>query len=77
MKSIVTVAISESLLLPLFQFVASGICTASALLFLNATWLMSFLNRFISLSVVRDVQLFQCLSLTCTAIKYVQDFVGN
>ncbi|KVI05978.1 molybdate transporter 2 [Cynara cardunculus var. scolymus] len=80
MKSIAAVAISESPLLTLSQIAAAGICTASVLLFLGATGLMSFLYRFIPLPVVRGVQLSQGLSFAFTAIKYVrynQDFAGN
>nr|XP_043614496.1 molybdate transporter 2 [Erigeron canadensis] len=80
MKSIASVAISEQPLLTLSQIAAAGICTASVLLFLGATGLMSFLYRFIPLPVVRGVQLSQGLSFAFTAIKYVrynQDFAAN
>ncbi|KAI3766694.1 hypothetical protein L2E82_16763 [Cichorium intybus] len=80
MKSIAAVAISEAPLLTLSQIAAAGICTASVLLFLGATGLMSFLYRFIPLPVVRGVQLSQGLSFAFTAIKYVrynQDFAAN
>lgn len=61
MKSIAAVAISESPPLTLPQIAAAGISTASVLLFLGATGLMSFLYRFIPLPVVRGVQLSQVL----------------
>ncbi|KAK9054683.1 hypothetical protein SSX86_025762 [Deinandra increscens subsp. villosa] len=80
MKSIASVAISEPPLLTLSQIAAAGIGTASVLLFLGATGLMSFLYRFIPLPVVRGVQLSQGLSFAFTAIKYVrydQDFAAN
>ncbi|KAI3761535.1 hypothetical protein L1987_51953 [Smallanthus sonchifolius] len=80
MKSIASVAISESPLLTLSQIAAAGIGTASVLLFLGATGLMSLLYRFIPLPVVRGVQLSQGLSFAFTAIKYVryeQDFAAN
>ncbi|CAH1422565.1 unnamed protein product [Lactuca virosa] len=80
MKSIAAVAISEAPLLTLSQIAAAGIGTASVLLFLGATGLMSFLYRFIPLPVVRGVQLSQGLSFAFTAIKYVrynQDFAAN
>ncbi|KAJ0680195.1 putative molybdate transporter [Helianthus annuus] len=80
MKSIASVAISETPLLTLSQIAAAGIGTASVLLFLGATGLMSFLYKFIPLPVVRGVQLSQGLSFAFTAIKYVryeQDFAAN
>ncbi|KAD2806178.1 hypothetical protein E3N88_39555 [Mikania micrantha] len=80
MKSIASVAISEAPLLTLSQIAAAGIGTASVLLFLGATGLMSVLYRFIPLPVVRGVQLSQGLSFAFTAIKYVrydQDFAAN
>ncbi|XP_071710292.1 molybdate transporter 2 [Rutidosis leptorrhynchoides] len=80
MKSIASVAISEQPLLTLSQIAAAGISTATVLLLLGATGLMSFLYRFIPLPVVRGVQLSQGLSFAFTAIKYVryeQDFAAN
>lgn len=80
MKSIASVAISEQPLLTLSQIAAAGISTASVLLFLGATGLMSLLYRYIPLPVVRGVQLSQGLSFAFTAIKYVryeQDFAAN
>lgn len=80
MKSIAAVAISESQHLTLPQIAAAGICTASTLLFLGATGLMSVLYRFIPLPVVRGVQLSQGLAFAFTAIKYVrynQDFASG
>lgn len=77
MKSIAAVAISESPHLTLPQIAAAGISTASVLLFLGATGLMSFLYRYLPLPVVRGVQLSQGLSFAFSAIKYVrynQDF---
>ncbi|KAI3671545.1 hypothetical protein L1987_87284 [Smallanthus sonchifolius] len=53
MKSIASVAISESPLLTLSQIAAAGIGTASVLLFLGATGLMSLLYRFIPLPKVK------------------------
>lgn len=73
MKSIAAVAISESdrhLTVP--QIMAAGISTASVLLLLGATGLMSFFYRFIPLPVVRGVQLSQGLSFAFTAVKYVR-----
>ncbi|XP_068652360.1 molybdate transporter 2 [Aristolochia californica] len=79
MKSIAAVAISESeTLLTVPQIMAAGICTASVLLFLGATGLMSFFYKFIPLPVVRGVQLSQGLAFAFSAIKYIrykQDFV--
>ncbi|PWA62987.1 hypothetical protein CTI12_AA359130 [Artemisia annua] len=80
MKSIASVAISEQPLLTLSQIAAAGICTASVLLVLGATGLMSWLYRYIPLPVVRGVQLSQGLSFAFTAIKYIryeQDFAKN
>lgn len=76
MKSIAAVAVSEQLSVP--QIIAAGISTASVLLFLGATGLMSFLYRFLPLPVVRGVQLSQGLTFAFSAIKYIrfnQDFV--
>uniref|UniRef100_A0A1D1ZCR4 Molybdate transporter 2 n=1 Tax=Anthurium amnicola TaxID=1678845 RepID=A0A1D1ZCR4_9ARAE len=79
MKSIAAVAISESsahhLTIP--QIMAAGISTASVLLVLGATGLMSFFYAFIPLPVVRGVQLSQGLQFAFSAIKYIrynQDF---
>ncbi|GJS20328.1 molybdate transporter 2 [Tanacetum coccineum] len=82
MKSIASVAmpISEQPLLALSQIAAAGICTATVLLLLGGTGLMSWLYRYIPLPVVRGVQLSQGLSFAFTAIKYVryeQDFAKN
>ncbi|GJW81205.1 molybdate transporter 2 [Tanacetum coccineum] len=80
MKSIASVAISEQPLLTLSQIAAAGICTATVLLLLGGTGLMSWLYRYIPLPVVRGVQLSQGLSFAFTAIKYVryeQDFAKN
>ncbi|KAL6972828.1 CCR4-NOT core ubiquitin-protein ligase subunit mot2 [Sarracenia purpurea var. burkii] len=77
MKSIAAVAISESPHLTVPQIMAAGISTASVLLLLGATGLMSFFYRFIPLPVVRGVQLSQGLSFAFSAIKYIrynQDF---
>ncbi|KAG9459283.1 hypothetical protein H6P81_003791 [Aristolochia fimbriata] len=79
MKSIAAVAISESethLTVP--QIMAAGICTASVLLFLGVTGLMSFFYKYLPLPVVRGVQLSQGLAFAFSAIKYIrynQDFV--
>ncbi|KAI3912356.1 hypothetical protein MKX01_038418 [Papaver californicum] len=73
MKSIAAVAISESqthLTIP--QIMAAGISTASVLLFLGATGLMSVFYKFIPLPVVRGVQLSQGLAFAFTAIKYIR-----
>ncbi|CAL5327707.1 unnamed protein product [Camellia sinensis] len=80
MKSIAAVAISESPHLTIPQIAAAGISTASVLLLLGATGLMSFFYRFIPLPVVRGVQLSQGLSFAFSAIKYVrfnQDFASG
>ncbi|KAF6172894.1 hypothetical protein GIB67_035448 [Kingdonia uniflora] len=73
MKSIAAVAISESqthLTIP--QIMAAGISTASVLLVLGVTGLMSVIYRFIPLPVVRGVQLSQGLSFAFSAIKYIR-----
>lgn len=80
MKSIAAVAISESPHLSVPQIMAAGISTASALLLLGATGLMSVFYRLIPLPVVRGVQLSQGLSFAFSAIKYVryeQDFTTS
>ncbi|PIA65394.1 hypothetical protein AQUCO_00100699v1 [Aquilegia coerulea] len=73
MKSIAAVAISESqthLTIP--QIMAAGISTASVLLILGITGLMSVIYKYIPLPVVRGVQLSQGLSFAFTAIKYIR-----
>lgn len=81
MKSIAAVAIAESgahLTVP--QIMAAGICTASTLLLLGATGLMSFFYRYLPLPVVRGVQLSQGLAFAFSAIKYIrfdQDFAAG
>ncbi|MCL7039880.1 hypothetical protein MKW94_008709 [Papaver nudicaule] len=73
MKSIAAVAISESQVhLTIPQIMAAGISTASVLLFLGATGLMSVFYKFIPLPVVRGVQLSQGLAFAFTAIKYIR-----
>ncbi|KAL8537560.1 hypothetical protein ACS0TY_012616 [Phlomoides rotata] len=77
MKSIAAVAVSEAPHLTVSQIAAAGICTASVLLFLGVTGLMSVLYRFLPLPVVRGVQLSQGLQFAFSAIKYIrynQDF---
>ncbi|PIN07574.1 hypothetical protein CDL12_19857 [Handroanthus impetiginosus] len=77
MKSIAAVAVSETPHLTVSQIAAAGICTASVLLFLGVTGLMSFLYRYLPLPVVRGVQLSQGLAFAFSAIKYIrynQDF---
>lgn len=81
MKSIAAVAIAESgahLTVP--QIMAAGICTASTLLFLGATGLMSLFYRYLPLPVVRGIQLSQGLAFAFSAIKYIrfdQDFAAG
>ncbi|KAL5729471.1 CCR4-NOT core ubiquitin-protein ligase subunit mot2 [Ranunculus cassubicifolius] len=73
MKSIAAVAISESdthLTVP--QIMAAGISTATVLLILGATGLMSVIYKFIPLPVVRGVQLSQGLAFAFSAIKYIR-----
>ncbi|KAF5183245.1 Molybdate transporter [Thalictrum thalictroides] len=73
MKSIAAVAISESQIhLTIPQIMAAGICTASVLLILGVTGLMSFIYKYIPLPVVRGVQLSQGLSFAFSAIKYIR-----
>eukprot|EP00268_Persea_americana_P055279 TRINITY_DN6413_c1_g1_i1.p1 TRINITY_DN6413_c1_g1~~TRINITY_DN6413_c1_g1_i1.p1 ORF type:complete len:489 (+),score=72.82 TRINITY_DN6413_c1_g1_i1:48-1469(+) len=77
MKSIAAVAIAESTHLTVPQIMAAGISTASVLLLLGATGLMSLFYRIIPLPVVRGVQLSQGLSFAFSAVKYIrynQDF---
>ncbi|XP_020588655.1 molybdate transporter 2-like [Phalaenopsis equestris] len=71
MKSIAAVAISPSSHLSIPQIMAAGLCTASTLLILGATGLMSLLYRFLPLPVVRGVQLSQGLSFTFSAVSYI------
>ncbi|XP_059639882.1 molybdate transporter 2 [Cornus florida] len=80
MKSIAAVAVSETPHLTVPQIAAAGISTASVLLLLGVTGLMSFFYRYIPVPVVRGVQLSQGLSFAFSAIKYVrynQDFVSG
>ncbi|KAF9617007.1 hypothetical protein IFM89_033077 [Coptis chinensis] len=73
MKSIAAVAISESqthLTVP--QIMAAGICTATVLLVLGVTGLMSVIYKYIPLPVVRGVQLSQGLQFAFSAIKYIR-----
>ncbi|XP_051119181.1 molybdate transporter 2 [Andrographis paniculata] len=80
MKSIAAVAVSETPHLTVSQIAAAGICTASVLLFLGVTGLMSGLYRFLPLPVVRGIQLSQGLSFAFSAIKYIrydQDFTAT
>lgn len=56
---------------------AAGVCTATVLLLLGATGLMSVIYKYLPLPVVRGVQLSQGLSFAFSAIKYIrynQDF---
>ncbi|KAK8937541.1 Molybdate transporter 2 [Platanthera guangdongensis] len=71
MKSIAAVAISPSSRLSLPQIMAAGLSTASALLLLGASGLMSVFYRLIPLPVVRGVQLSQGLSFAFSAISYI------
>ncbi|KAJ8755876.1 hypothetical protein K2173_024421 [Erythroxylum novogranatense] len=80
MKSIAAVAVSELPHLTTAQIATAGICTASTLLILGATGLMSFLYKYLPLPVVRGIQLSQGLSFAFSAIKYIrynQDFVTS
>ncbi|CAN1166360.1 Molybdate transporter 2 [Linum perenne] len=80
MKSIAAVAVSETPHLTTSQIAAAGISTASVLLFLGATGLMSLIYRYLPLPVVRGVQLSQGLSFAFSAIKYIQfnqDFLAS
>lgn len=72
MKSIAAVAVTESAHLTVEQIAAAGICTASVLLFLGVTGLMSVLYRYLPLPVVRGVQLSQGLQFAFSAIKYIR-----
>ncbi|XP_072966679.1 molybdate transporter 2 [Typha angustifolia] len=77
MKSIAAVAISSAPHLTIPQIMAAGISTASVLILLGVTGLMSALYRLLPLPVVRGVQLSQGLSFAFSAIKYIrfdQDF---
>ncbi|KAK8933470.1 Molybdate transporter 2 [Platanthera zijinensis] len=71
MKSIAAVAISPSSRLSLPQIMAAGLSTASALLLLGASGLMSVFYRLIPLPVVRGVQLSQGLAFAFSAISYI------
>lgn len=71
MKSIAAVAISPSSRLSLPQIMAAGLSTASALLVLGASGLMSVFYRLIPLPVVRGVQLSQGLSFAFSAVSYI------
>ncbi|CAN0927183.1 Molybdate transporter 2 [Linum grandiflorum] len=80
MKSIAAVAVSETPHLTVSQIAAAGISTATTLLFLGATGLMSLIYRYLPLPVVRGVQLSQGLSFAFSAIKYIQfnqDFLSS
>lgn len=72
MKSIASVAISPSSHLSIPQIMAAGLCTASALLILGATGLMSLIYRLLPLPVVRGVQLSQGLSFAFSAVSYIR-----
>ncbi|GFZ11822.1 sulfate transmembrane transporter [Actinidia rufa] len=80
MKSIAAVSVSETPHLSTSQIAAAGISTATVLLFLGATGLMSIFYRVIPLPVVRGVQLSQGLSFAFSAVKYIrntQDFAAG
>ncbi|XVF74669.1 hypothetical protein PTKIN_Ptkin13bG0129900 [Pterospermum kingtungense] len=80
MKSIAAVAVSETPHLTTSQIATAGASTATVLLLLGATGLMSTLYRVLPLPVVRGVQLSQGLSFAFSAIKYIrynQDFVAS
>ncbi|KAI0515908.1 hypothetical protein KFK09_008578 [Dendrobium nobile] len=72
MKSIAAVAISPSSHLSIPQIMAAGLCTASTLLILGATGLMSLFYRLLPLPVVRGVQLSQGLSFAFSAVSYIR-----
>ncbi|KAL1551317.1 CCR4-NOT core ubiquitin-protein ligase subunit mot2 [Salvia divinorum] len=72
MKSIAAVAVTESAHLTVEQIAAAGICTASVLLLLGVTGLMSILYRYLPLPVVRGVQLSQGLQFAFSAINYIR-----
>lgn len=72
MKSIAAVAISPSSHLSISQIMAAGLCTASILLILGGTGLMSLFYRFLPLPVVRGVQLSQGLSFAFSAVSYIR-----
>jgi hypothetical protein len=71
MKSIAAVAITEGDPLTVPQIMAAGLTTASLLLFLGATGLMSVVQAVVPLSIVRGIQLSQGISFGLTAVKYV------
>ncbi|OMO54248.1 sulfate transporter [Corchorus capsularis] len=80
MKSIASVAVSETPHLTTSQIATAGASTAIVLLVLGATGLMSTLYRVLPLPVVRGVQLSQGLNFAFSAIKYIrynQDFVAS
>ncbi|CAN0858803.1 Molybdate transporter 2 [Linum grandiflorum] len=80
MKSIAAVAVSVTPHLTASQIAAAGISTATTLLFLGATGIMSLIYRYLPLPVVRGVQLSQGLSFAFSAIKYIQfnqDFLSS
>ncbi|CAN1180893.1 Molybdate transporter 1, partial [Linum perenne] len=76
----IAAAVSETPHLTTSQIAAAGISTASVLLFLGATGLMSLIYRYLPLPVVRGVQLSQGLGFAFSAIKYIQfnqDFLAS
>ncbi|KAF7814330.1 molybdate transporter 2 [Senna tora] len=72
MKSIASVAISQSPPLTIPQIAAAGLSVAGVLLILGCTGLMSVLYRYLPLPVVRGIQLSQGLSFAFSAIKYIR-----
>lgn len=80
MKSIAAVAITEGDPLTVPQIMAAGLTTAALLFFLGATGLMSLVQRYVPLPVVRGIQLGQGISFGSTAVKYIlfnQDFAKS
>ncbi|KAL6010679.1 TATA-binding protein-associated factor mot1 [Asimina triloba] len=73
MKAIAAAAISHGPDFGIPEIMAAGICTGGALFLLGSTGLMRFAYKFISLPVVRGVQLSQGLSFAMTAVKYVRN----
>lgn len=71
MKSIAAVAITEGDPLTVNQIMAAGLSTALILAFLGITGLMSVVNKFVPLPVVRGVQLSQGIAFGITAVKYI------
>lgn len=71
MKSIAAVAITEGDPLTVNQIMAAGLSTALILAILGITGLMSVVNRFVPLPVVRGVQLSQGIAFGITAVKYI------